>query len=140
MAAQCISAVCRYVLAGAALLVPASVITATSCADLNCSAKCDPSGGGTTISCAELAVSECSTYSFCAAQIGCACPLSSADALPQNCNSAACHAAMDTAECALTIGCEWGSHCRDTTDCHTMDLDETACRKNPRCSYHKDCG
>jgi len=140
MAVRCFSVACRYLLAASALLVPVSVVTATSCADLNCGVKCDPSGGG-TISCGMLAVAECSTYSFCAVRTGCACAgLSSANPNPKNCNSAACYLATDTTECARTTGCEWGDHCRDITDCHAMDLDENACRKNMRCAYHKDCG
>jgi len=139
LSARCISAVCRYVLAGAALLVPASVITATSCADLNCGSTCDNRGGA--IICGWNSASECSAYSFCAVRTGCACAgLSSSNLEPKGCSSATCWLAKNKSECITGTGCEWGDVCDEGVDCHTMDLDETACRQNPRCTYHKDCG
>jgi len=139
VAVRCISVACRYVLAGVSLLVPASVVTATSCADLNCGSTCDNRGGA--IICGWNSASECSAYSFCAVLTSCFCSgTSSAVPEPQGCNAAACHVATNPTECVRTTGCEWGDNCREATDCHAMDLDETACRKNPRCSYRKDCG
>ena len=142
VAAQCISALCRYVLAGAALLVPASVITATSCADLNCGAKCENTGGA-AVDCRSESTAECLSFSTCSVRTACFCSgVSSSNPMPKGCNGAACYVAKDQDQCAGTIGCEWADSCDDLVvfDCHTMDLDETACRQNPRCTYHKDCG
>jgi len=141
MAVRCFSVVCRYLFAASALLVPASVVTATSCADLNCSTKCENTGTP-AVNCTWKSTAECSSYSTCAVRTGCSClGVSSSNPEPKGCNGTACYVAKDETQCANTIGCEWGDACDESVvfDCHTMDLDETACRQHG-CSYYKDCG
>ena len=135
-----ITSLCRYTLTCLTLVVPTSVVSVASCLGGGCSAKCDDSSAKTN--CSHHATAECPTDSICSVVTACFCSgVSMSNPEPSGCNSAACAASADQAECGAKIGCEWGKSCVRSFDCHTMDLDENACRKHDGdCTYQKDCG
>jgi hypothetical protein len=133
-----VAAVGRYLLSGVTLLAPASMVTAVSCG-LNCSAKCEHRSLG--FGCIELPASTCldgGTGYPCAVAVGCRCAAITDPTV--GCNFYACASSPERADCAATIGCEWGDTCRDLIDCHSLDS-QSACAANERqCYWSKDCG
>ncbi len=128
----------RCLLVSLAFLAPATMVTAVSCG-INCSAQCEPSSQ--VVACIELSASNChdggADYA-CAVRSGCHCARVTDPTV--GCNSYACSVAEDQANCAKTIGCEWGDACRDLIDCRSL-RDQSACEANSRqCRWSKNCG
>jgi hypothetical protein len=138
----CCSWVMRYLLVGATLLTPASMVMTVSCG-LNCSTRCEPESVGPL--CFDFPAYSCvdgGAHYPCAVGTGCRCSgVSSSNLAPTGCNTAACDSAKDQSTCLTKPGCEWGDACQDLINCHSFDNDESACSANVyRCVWHRDCG
>lgn len=130
-----------YLLLGATLLAPASMITAMSCG-LNCSTRCEQNS--LAVICSDLPASTCldgGTEYQCAVGTGCHCAsLTSSNLYPTDCNVAACDVSKDRSECLTKPGCAWGDACQDLVDCHSFDSNQGACNANEhQCHWSRDC-
>ena len=133
---RCIAFI-RYLLVGATLLAPASMVTTIYCG-LNCNATCEHRSVATL--CLDLTAATCSEGEYpCVVVEGCRCATIIDPAV--GCNSGACGTAPGQAHCLTTPGCDWGDTCRDLIDCHSLKDKNTCAVTNGRqCYWSEDCG